>query len=458
MNKIHRIVWSAVRGAFIVAHEMANSHGKPSSERASTGSARTERLARTGVATVRGEPVEPPLTRTAFIAALLLSTFVVSPAPTFAAPPAGALPTGGQIVGGAAAGSISTAGSAMTIQQNQQRMIANWESFSIGSAASVRYQQPAGGVALNRVTGTAPSEIFGKLSATGSVFLINPNGVMFGRSAQVDVGSLVATTMKLSDSNFMAGNYAFTEGNGSVINQGNLTAAQGGYIALLSPEVRNEGVISASLGTVVLGGAEAVTLSHDSTGLSYAVDKGAVQALVDNKGLVQADGGQVLLSARAANTLASAAINNSGTIEAKGLVNKGGKIVLEADSITLASGSKLDASGATGGGTVLVGGDWQGSGSTYQATTVTMEQGAKIDVSATQSGNGGTAVLWSDITKDGSITKVDGEILAKGGVEGGNIENAGGKVETSGHKLTIGDTASVNTSGASGAHPERAGR
>ncbi|MEN9321512.1 MAG: hypothetical protein RL039_1325, partial [Pseudomonadota bacterium] len=305
MNKIHRIVWSAVRGAFVVAHECASGHGKPSSTRVAAASL--------GLALLAGSAWAQPATNT--------------------------LPTGGQVVGGAAAGSIATAGSAMTVTQNQQRMVANWDSFSIGSAASVHFQQPSGGVALNRVNGSQPSEIFGRLSSTGSVFLINPNGVMFGPSAQVDVGALTATTMKLSDSSFMAGSYAFTEGNGSVINQGQLTAQQQGYIALLAPEVRNEGVISASLGSVVLGGAEAVTLSHDSSGLHYAVDKGAVQALVDNKGLVQAEGGQVLLSARSANQLASAVINNSGAIEAKGLINKGGRIVLEADSITLQSGS-----------------------------------------------------------------------------------------------------------------------
>jgi filamentous hemagglutinin family protein len=336
----------------------------------------------------------------------------------------------------------------MTVTQNQQRMVANWDSCSIGSNASVHYQQPAGGVALNRVTGTAPSEIYGRLSATGSVFLLNPNGVMFGPGASVNVGALVATTMKMNDADFMAGNYKFTGGNGSVINQGNLTAEQGGYIALLAPEVRNEGLITASMGSVLLAGAEAVTLSHDSTGLQYAVDKGAVQALVENKHLIQADGGQVILTARAANQLASAVINNSGTIEAKGLSSKGGRIVLEADHITLKTGSTLDASGDTGGGTVLVGGDWQGSGAMQQAVTVNMENGAKIDVSAKTTGEGGKAVLWSDVNKEGGVTRADGVILAKGGVDGGD----GGKVEISGHFLQLGENLSVDTQATNGAN------
>ncbi|MCX7241650.1 MAG: filamentous hemagglutinin N-terminal domain-containing protein [Burkholderiales bacterium] len=434
MNKTFTLVWSAVRGAYIVTHEHAKRCGKPSSTRTGLGA--------TGL--VLG-----------LMGALGSNGLAWAAPPTPPVPAVNALPTGAQVAAGAA--SITQSATRMDINQSTQKAILNWQSFNIGANAQVNFAQPnASAVALNRVLSSDPSAIYGKLSANGQVFLLNPNGVLFGAGARADVGGLVASTMSLGDADFMAGSYKFSSGSrsvggASVLNQGTISAAQGGYVALLSPEVRNEGVISASLGTVVLGGAEAVTLSHDSSGLSYAVDKGAVQALVDNKGLVQAEGGQVILSARAANSLASAVINNSGTIEAKGLTAKGGRIVLEADSITLQSGSTLDASGTTGGGTVLVGGDWQGSGTLHQATTVTMEQGAKINVSATHSGSGGKAVLWSDITQDGSVTRVDGEILAKGGSASGNIENAGGRIETSGHKLTIGDNASVNTSGASGA-------
>ena len=135
MNKIHRIVWSAVRGAFVVAHEMANSHGKPSStQHASRQPNSFPFKGKAGMGMGQIRPI-------ALALAVCLATAVL-PAPTFAAPPVNALPTGGQIVGGATAGTISTAGSAMTIQQNQQRMIANWESFSIGSAASVHFTQP----------------------------------------------------------------------------------------------------------------------------------------------------------------------------------------------------------------------------------------------------------------------------------------------------------------------------
>ena len=385
MNKIFTLVWSAARSAFIVAHEHAKSHGKPSSSRsgATTASLLLGLLGNAGFA-LAGPPVAPPVN---------------------------ALPTGGQVAAGAA--SITQSANRMDINQSTQKAILNWQSFNIGADAQVNFAQPsASAVALNRVLSSDPSAIYGKLNSNGQVFLLNPNGVLFGAGARVDVGGLVASTMKIDDADFMAGNYKFSGGSGAVINQGSLTAAQGGYIALLSPEVRNEGVISASLGTVLLGGAEAVTLSHDSSGLSYAVDKGAVQALVDNKGLVQADGGQVLLSARAANELASAVINNSGTIEAKGLVAKGGRIVLEADSITLASGSRLDADAASG-----------------------------------SAGAGGTISVIANLNNSASQTKVDGTLTARGGELGGD----GGFIETSGSTVELASSVVFDTRSPKGA-------
>ena len=344
MNKIYNIVWSAVRGAFVVTHEHAKSKGKPSSTRAGLG-ATSLVLSLMGVLGGTG--------------------FALAGPPVVAVPASNALPIGAQVAAGSA--SIAQTANRMDVTQSTQKAILNWQSFNIGSAAQVNFAQPnASAVALNRVLSSDPSAIYGKLTANGQVFLVNQAGVLFGAGSRVDVGAMVASTLDVRDADFMAGRYSFGSGSGniyggSVLNQGTITGAQGGYVALLAPEVRNEGVISASLGTVLLAGAEAVTLSHDSTGLQYAVDKGAVQALVDNKGLVQADGGQVILSARAANTLASAAINNRGTLEAKSLTSVGGRIVLEGDSIALQSTSQLNATGATGGGTVLVGGDWQGA-------------------------------------------------------------------------------------------------
>jgi filamentous hemagglutinin family protein len=435
MNKTYNLVWSAVRGAYIATQECAKSKGKPSSTRKGLGA--------TGL--VLG-----------LMGALGGASYAVAAPPTPAVPAPNALPTGGQVAAGSA--SIAQSASRMDVTQTSPKAVLNWQTFNIGSAAQVNFAQPsASAVALNRVLSSDPSAIYGKLSANGQVFLLNPNGVLFGAGARVDVGGLVASTMKLDDADFMASNYKFSGGSGSVINQGNLTAAQGGYIALLSPEVRNEGVISASLGTVVLGGAEAVTLSHDGSGLSYAVDKGAVQALVENKGLVQADGGQVLLSARAANELASAVINNSGTIEAKGLSKVGGRIVLEADhalihtgtltapSITANTKNLIDAgtwdasaasNGTVNGGSITV----SASGSVEQVSAAQMKVGSasgnageirvtagegvylsgNFDASSTGGHGGEIAITAPDVTLAGA------QLHADGTTGGGRIRIGGG--------------------------------
>ena len=137
--------------------------------------------------------------------------------------------------------------------------------------------------------GQAPSHILGNLRANGQVFVLNPNGVLFGSTAQVNVNGLVASSLSLNDADFLAGSYTFrtTGAAGSVINQGALTAANGGYLALLAPEVRNEGVISATLGTALLAAGDTVTLHlHNGSLLSYTIDQGTLNALAENKNLI----------------------------------------------------------------------------------------------------------------------------------------------------------------------------
>ncbi|MFM6939225.1 MAG: beta strand repeat-containing protein, partial [Rhodoluna sp.] len=234
----------------------------------------------------------------------------------------------------------------------------------------------------------------------------------------------------------------------SVVNEGRLQAAAGGYIALLAPEVRNQGVVVAQAGTVALATGEAITLNFNQSGTGLAgitTTAQAIAALVENRSAVLAEGGQIILSAHALATLQGAIVKNSGRLSATSLVDKGGKIVLMGDSIELTATSQIDANGPAGGGTVLVGGDWQGSGDTRQATQVSMAQGASIEANATQQGDGGKVVLWSDTRKADSVTRVEGRIEAKGAGTG-----QGGQVETSGHKLQVGDGASVSTRSSQG--------
>ena len=370
-----------------------------------------------------------------------------------------ALPSGGVVSAGSA--SIAGGPGTTTITQSSQNVAINWQSFSIGATEAVRFVQPnSSSVALNRVLGSDPSNILGSLSANGKVFLVNPNGILFAQGAQVNVGGLVASTRNITDSDFMAGNYKFAgTSSGTVVNQGSINA-DGGYVALLGASVSNEGVISARLGTVVLAAGNAFTLDVAGDGLlNVAVNEGAFNALVQNGGVIKADGGQVLLTAISAGNLIQSGINNTGVIQAQTVENHNGTIRLLGDmqsgtvsvsgtldasgtgagqtggNIVVAGhhvglfGGHINASGDAGGGTVLVGGGYQGNNPSVQNASATyMSANSTITADAITNGNGGTAVVWSN-----DSTRAYGSITARGGAQGGN----GGLIETSGHWLDV---------------------
>ena len=372
-----------------------------------------------------------------------------------------ALPVGGVVAEGGA--SISSAAGSTTINQTTQNVAINWQGFSIGVGEAVQFVQPnSSSIALNRVLGPDPSSILGNLSANGKVFLLNPNGVLFGHGAQVNVGGLVASTLNMSDGDFMAGRYHFAgNSKATVLNQGTINAP-GGYVALLGAEVGNDGIILARLGTVALAAGSGMTLDVAGDGLlNVTVSQGAVNALVQNGGLIQADGGQVLLTAMAAGNLLQSAVNNTGVIQAQTIENRNGSIRLLGDmrSGTMNIGGTLDASGTgtgqtggnitvsghhvglfdtdinasgdAGGGTVLIGGGYQGNNPAVQNAAATyMSADSTINADALSHGNGGTVVLWSD-----ESTRAYGSIAARGGAQGGN----GGLIETSGHWLDVAD-------------------
>src|SRR5712692_334143 len=377
--------------------------------------------------------------------------------PAAADPAANQLPTGGQVTAGTA--NISSAGSKMQIDQATDKAILNWQTFSIGSSAWVNFSQPsASSIALNRVLGNNPSEIFGRLTANGQVFLSNPSGVLFAPSASVDVGALFATSLSINDQDFLAGRYNFyNSGNaGSVVNQGTIITTNG-YAALAGPQVRNDGIIIAQAGTVSLAAGDRVTLDMVGDGLiSVSVDQAALNAFAINAGTIQADGGRVLLTARSANALLDTVINNTGVIRANSLVERNGEIILDGGAAGVVSNSgtlqaagadagttggtvkvlgqyvglfdnaRIDASGDAGGGTVLVGGNFQGQGPERNATAVFMGSDAVITADAVTTGNGGKVVLWSD-----GFTNAHGTIYARGGAQSGD----GGQIETSGHHI-----------------------
>ncbi|WP_080187440.1 filamentous hemagglutinin N-terminal domain-containing protein, partial [Salmonella enterica] len=440
MNKIYKLKFDKRRNELVIVSEITAGAGKEKS---------TGHLADlTALSPFRKllGTLTPVALLTGLIAGLL-------PAMALAAD----LPTGGQIVGGQ--GSISTSGNQMTIHQQTQNMATNWHSFDIGKNNTVQFVQPnSSSVALNRVTGASGSQIMGTLKANGQVFILNPNGVLFGKNARVDVGGLVASTKNISTTDFMKGQYTLS-GSGNpgaqVVNQGSLTTSKGGYIVLAGERVSNSGTVTTPSGKTILAAGKTVTLQLDNGGLtSVSVNGSVVNALVENQGLISATNGQVYLTAKGQDMLLNTVVNNSGTVEAKGLANRGGEIVLnggdsgvvsqsghlladsqtgqggkitlEGQNIHLAGGSLTTATGKTGGGEVYVGGGWQGQDSHIKnASKVVMDKAATVDVSATENGNGGTAVLWSD-----DYTNFRGTVLAKGGAKSGD----GGRVETSSHR------------------------
>ncbi len=447
----------------------------------------SKRRAKTGCPQ-QGQPVSKLLLR-------LLATCLPLGTPLAYALDPNALPSGGVVSVGSA--SISSSGSALNIHQTSHKAALNWQQFDIGSQARVNFIQPnSQAVALNRISGSTPTQIYGQLNANGQVFLLNPNGILFGQHSQVNVGGILASTMRLHDADFLAANYRLTDpGLGSVLNQGLINAS--GSVNLVANDLNNTGSVFATTVSLVSGNTVALNVTGDGL-IRARVTDAALKTSIHNSGELQA--AQVTLSAGEAKGALDRVVNNSGVIRATGIKVLGGEVLLEAGNVSntgtivaqnedgcggniklmgdmtdgqtwvggridassttsqgghievigttvaIEDGAHLTASGATGGGEVLVGGSWQNTDPTVrQAVTTTIAPTAKLKANATDQGNGGTVVAWSDITNPASITRAHGRFEAKGGPNGGD----GGRIETSGHWL---DTAgiAVATKGLSG--------
>jgi filamentous hemagglutinin family protein len=256
---------------------------------------------------------------------------------SYAAPASNALPTGGAVVSGNV--NIASNAATMNINQASSKSIINWSTYNIGSAATVNYNfAQSGSSSLNRVLSNNPSEIYGRLNANGKVILVNPNGIVFGSGSSVNVGSIVATTMNIKDADYLDGKMVFTRDGsiGKVLNEGTITAEDRGYIALLAPEVVNNGVIKATMGTISLAAGDKVELTLDGSGLkTIIVEPSTIQTLIENKSLISAGGGNIYLGAKQASALLDTVMNlkNSGIIEATAMNSVDGKIVLDGDNI-----------------------------------------------------------------------------------------------------------------------------
>ncbi|WEY41454.1 filamentous hemagglutinin N-terminal domain-containing protein [Paraburkholderia sp. SUR17] len=396
MNHAYRLVWNQTVNAWVAVPETAKTHGKGSKLKAAA---------------------------LAIVSLVALNAY--------------GLPVGGQVSAGS--GTISQAGSAMTVSQGSQSLAINWNSFNVAAPETVNFVQPnKSSIALNRVLGSDPSAIYGKLNANGQVFLVNPNGILFGKGAQVNVGGLVASTQNITDADFMNRNFRFTGTAGSVVNQG---AINGDYVALLGGQVSNQGTIAARLGTVALAAGSDITLDFAGDGLiGIKVNQGTLDALAENRQLIKADGGTVVLTAKAANSLISAVVNNSGVIEAAHVDNEGGTIRLLGDSTT----GVAQNSGTLTGGQVDV-----SARSVLQSGTISADAANLAATYALVQTAGGRVSGKSVRVDGGEHTFISGALTGTT-----DLTVAGQTVTLAGAQLATGNNGSLRVGG--GAHGQDA--
>ena len=252
-------------------------------------------------------------------------------------------PQGGAVAGGAAT-ITQTSPTRLDITQTTAKGIINWQSFNIGASETTNFNQPnSQSITLNRVVTPNPSNILGRMTANGQVWLVNPSGVFFGPNAQINVGGLVATSHDIRNDEFMAGRYIFQSGQqpaGIIENQGQITAADAGLVALVAPGVVNHGVITARLGEVTLAagnqftidlyGDQKINLAMDNKVAGQVLDRNGkpLDALVKTDGKIFADGGRVQLTAAAAKGVVDTVISVGGVVQARNAEQQGGDIVL----------------------------------------------------------------------------------------------------------------------------------
>jgi len=314
--------------------------------------------------------------------------------------PALAGPEGGVVAAGK--GAISTPDASTTnINQYTQKLVIDWNTFNIATEEVVQFLQPSStATALNRIHDQSASQIFGSIIANGNVILLNPSGVFFSPTASVNVNSLIASSLNISNEDFVAGKYIFQaapgQEGGLVVNQGTIQAATGGSVTLMGGAVRNDGVILANAGQVNLIAGNQVTVDFDGDGLMrFAINKEVLNnaqnldSAVLNTGTIEANGGRVLLKGKTAAEVFTNVVNNSGVITAGRIDNTGGVVRLVANSpgnsVINTGAINVDAADSTSdGGTVVL----RGANVTNNGTISANSTG----------GNGGQVTLQSTDT------------------------------------------------------------
>ncbi len=342
-------------------------------------------------------------------------------------------PTNGVVSEGQA--TITTTGDYTQINQTTDKAIINWDSFNIGSSEHTHFNQPStSSTALNRIDASSGiSEILGRLSATGHIYLINPAGFLFGANAMIDVAGLVATTANITDTNFLNENYTFEQSSlypsSSIINYGAISAKDSGLVALVAPGVANYGQIVARAGRVLLGSASNYTLDmYGDDLIHFAISKETTYKPKDhtgndmdsniiNEGEIYTDGGQLLIKASIAKGIVDNVINMQGVARANSISKVGGKIILNSGSgkvyvkkakleakgnqdakggfikiegeDVVVSDSTIDVSGDVGGGLIQIGIDDLESETPILSDTTYIDKDSIIKANANRLGDGG---------------------------------------------------------------------
>ena len=334
-----------------------------------------------------------------------------------------------QIAAGAA--TFRQNGNVRTIEQHTGAAVINWQDFGVRAGDITRFVQPSvNSAVLNRVLGANPSLIQGQLQANGSVYLINPNGIVVGPQGRIDVGAFFVSTLNVSNDEFLKGGSLLFRGDSKagIQNLGTINARDGD-VMLIAYTVKNAGEVNAPNGVAGLAAGSEVLLTHSGDQrivVKSGVKAGGLERGVENSGVVAA--AQAELKA-AGGSIYELAVNQSGVVRATGVEERNGRVLLTADAGTVRVSGEISARNANGsGGEILVGGDYQGKNTAVpNAATTVLTETAKLDASAASaSGNGGKVVVWAD-----GATQFKGGITARAGDAGGD----GGLVEVSGKRF-----------------------
>ena len=343
------------------------------------------------------------------LAAMLASTLVLSASLSTAAPLDGLVPTGGLVQGGNP-GSWEGAtyvknGAVMDINQNIPKAILNWQNLNLAKGEALNFNQANSSYSvLNQIHDNTFSTIAGNVNALGHVYFINSNGIIFGNGAQINVGSLTASSLNITDTLFKKGvisdptnpSFSGTTGFVQVDAGANLNASAGGRIMLLAPNVRNAGVINTPEGQTILAAGQKVYLasSTDPAGLLVEVSSGGTAT---NLGDIVSKLGNV--------TMVGLAVNQQGLVSASTSVRANGSIRLLARESTYANGLIT----AQRGGVLTLAKD--------SVTKIDVEVADKEEILKSQLTDSlGNKVLGSSkVDLSAGVININGSIVAHGG-------------------------------------------